>query len=578
VCAKHPGSHVIAHGTDRTRKGLVRRFVCTPATGKRHTFSVLVEADPSQLREARWSPPPGCPEHPGGKVIRSGVYGRATAKPRQLYRCFPDPSDRSTFHAFTPALPRDHVHDGEEHCGHCDELRGIHRGETAVARRHSWSSRTVAEGLSRLSAGETYADVSRWARRVSGSTRTRRRDDDGTSGSEQPNGEATDDDVDPFFAPDEEAEDTGPTGAAAKKKPTVTTVEARNWWHIAADWVEAFGPVVFGPVETRLRELALSEWERLDELAAQGQRLERPQVVLVDDVPVYGRELDRTAKGKSRRDAGFFVLVAAEVLWDSRGPVTKLRLARAMPKSNTAAWRLVFDELGYAPDFVVADAGTGIGAAVAAHFDPARTCFVPSLWHLTNRIERALADTRGAFTTTSRGTDLITPIAKHLRLLNRHSGVLNDTAAWAQWWDELEGLLVAHKMPLDKVRTQRRNSEPRMAAALARLATQPDVPVSTGGLETIIAKRIHPMLAGRRQAFANLERTNLLFDLAVARDHGAFDDINTVIAALRADTEPNGGWTVPLRSVADPRPRGGSYSSLRDATLLADLAADRGLK
>jgi hypothetical protein len=30
-------------------------------------------------------------------------------------------------------LPRDHVHDGEEHCDHCDELRGIHRGEHSAA-------------------------------------------------------------------------------------------------------------------------------------------------------------------------------------------------------------------------------------------------------------------------------------------------------------------------------------------------------------------------------------------------------------------------------------------------------------
>lgn len=143
----------------------MRRYVRTPQAGNRHTFTVVVDADPAQQREARWSPPPACSDHPDGKVIRNGVYGKATAKPRQLYRCFPDPSDRSTFHAFTPPLPRDRVHDGEEHCEHCDELRGIHRGETAAAQRHTWSTRIVAEGLTRLSAGETYADVSRWARR-----------------------------------------------------------------------------------------------------------------------------------------------------------------------------------------------------------------------------------------------------------------------------------------------------------------------------------------------------------------------------------------------------------------------------
>lgn len=556
-CAEHPYSHVVSHGTAKTNKGLVRRYACTPRVGKKHTFSVAVENNLEQQRLARWSPAPVCPEHPEGKVVRNGIYGRSTARPRQLYRCYPDPADRATFHAFTPALPRDHVHADEEHCDQCDELRGIHRGETAVARRHSWSTRIVAEGLARLSAGETYADVSRWARRVTGTSRTRR-----SSPAEE---------VEPSVDSDE-------PGTSSKKRPaTVTTTEARNWWHTAADWVEAFAPVVFEPVEARLHELALSERARLDALAEAGEPLEHPQVLLIDDVPVYGRDLERGTNAKSRRDAGFFVLVAAEVLWEPNGPVTTLRLARAMPKSNTAAWRLVFDELGYSPDFIVADAGTGIAAAIAAHFDPTLTCFVPSLWHLTNRIEGALADTRGAFTTTTRGPELMTPLAKHLRLLSRRSGVLDTTETWSRWWDELEELLATHKLPLDKIRTQRRNSEQRMADAIDRLVGQPDVPVSTGGLETIIAKRIHPMLTGRRQAFANLERTNLLFDLAVARAHGAFDDINTVVAALRADTEPNGGWTVPLRAVADPRPPGTSYSSLRDATLLADLAANRGL-
>jgi hypothetical protein len=50
-----------------------------------------------------------------------------------------------------------------------------------------------------------------------------------------------------------------------------------------------------------------------------------------------------------------------------------------------------------------------------------------------------------------------------------------------------------------------------------------------------------------------------------------------VVKLLRSDASPHGGWTVPLRSVADPRPLGGSYSSLRDATLLASVAEQRRL-
>jgi hypothetical protein len=89
------------------------------------------------------------------------------------------------------------------------------------------------------------------------------------------------------------------------------------------------------------------------------------------------------------------------------------------------------------------------------------------------------------------------------------------------------------------------------------LAALPGVPVSTGGLETLISKHVTPLLAMRRTSFGNIERTNLLFDLAVARHHGAFDDIGEVTRLLRDDTTSHEGWTVPLRSVADPRPPGG---------------------
>ncbi|HPU38215.1 MAG TPA: hypothetical protein PLS63_01490, partial [Microthrixaceae bacterium] len=104
--------------------------------------------------------------------MRNGKYGSKTPKPRQRYRC--TPADGSKPHAFTPPLPRDHVHENAEDCAHCEELRGVHRGDTAVARRHSWSSRIVARGLEKLAEGSTYADVGRWALRVTGTERSRK--------------------------------------------------------------------------------------------------------------------------------------------------------------------------------------------------------------------------------------------------------------------------------------------------------------------------------------------------------------------------------------------------------------------
>lgn len=487
--------------------------------------------------------------------MRNGTYGLATPKPRQRYRC--SPSDGSKSHSFTPPLPRDHVHSGEEHCDHCDELRGIHRGEPAVARRHSWSTRVVARGLEQLAGGATYADVSRWAIRVTGTQRSR-------------------------MSP------RRPKDAKPPKKASLRTKESRNSWHIAADWVEAFSPVIYGPIEKQLRESALDQRRHLDWRKAQGLPLERPQVVLIDDVPVWGRDLDPKNKKKMRRDAGYHLLVVAELHWpeDEPGepfsvidpPVMMLRLVRAMSKSNTLAWRLVFDELGYAPDFIVADAGTGIGAAVREHFDPRHTKFIPSLWHLAKRIETALVDTPGAMTVTPAGRELMEPLQKHLYRLSRKSGVLRSAENWKQWWTELLALLKANKLPTEEVLARRKNYERAMATVIPDITKDPYIPVSTGGLEMLIAKHVSPLLATRRASFANIERTNLLFDLAVARNHNAFDNLSEVANLLRLDSEKFAGWTVSLRSIADPRPKGGTYSSLRDETLLTTIAKQRGIE
>lgn len=501
----------------------MRRYRCVPRIGEPHRFSV-----PEGKRLVTGDAPPACPDHPGSKVVRAGTYGKRAAKRRQRYRC--TPADGSKSHRFTPPLPRDHVHEGVDHCEHCEEMRGVHRGDTAVTRRHSWSTRVVVRGLEQLAAGASYAEVGRWAQRVGrldDSDSSEDPDEADTGHADRDGGaDEAEQDWDPF-APlndgTDEEKANEPDDVGAGRRSSARARAARNAWHIGADWVEAFAPVVYEPVDDQLRSAAYNERARLDEMWANGEVLERPQIVLVDDVPVYGRDLDDRSK-KSRRDAGFFVLALAETHWEREGSAARLRLVRAMAKSNTPAWRLIFDELGYDPDYVVADAGTGIIAAVEAHFDPARTKFVPSMWHLNQRIGTALADTRGAHVSGPAGTRLLDPLAEHLKLLRPGSPALVDETAWSAWWDELEALLKAHRLPVDKIRTQRRNNEARMAAVLADLGRHPDLPVSTGGLETLIAKHVKPLLAMRRTAFGNLERTNLLFDLVVAAHHGAFDD------------------------------------------------------
>jgi len=669
-CSRHPGAVVVSFGTRELASGPHRRYRCTQPGGERHLFDVPLD-DGGQPVVRSWSPPPACADHPASKVIRNGTYGVRTPQPRQRYRCFP--SDGSKAHGFTPPLPRHHVHEHEHGCAECEELRGIHHGETAVARRHSWPTRIVARALAQLADAGSYADVSRQALAAAELAATRHEalvreglsveQADAIVGAElaatdrgeaQPSvaealtepGEvvgdtasmaaiaddrgryrrtrrpkskpaegAADADVataaaaatpDPGETPPAEepaAAAAGPGGAGEaapaaaaettkpKRKRSASSAESANAWHIAADWTEAFGPLVFEPIEARLREQALTERARLDALRAAGQPLLRPQVLVLDDVPVYGR--DRSGSGKSRRDDGFFLLVAAEVRWRPLPPARpdddpfaiepadvpelKLRLVRAMPKSNTPAWRLVLDELGYDPDFVVADAGTGIARAIDEHYNPERTTFIPSLWHVGQAIRTGLAATRGALVPVpGGGKEPLPSLREHLAQLGRDRAIA-DEATWKAWWNELERICLTEHVPLDKMRTRRRNYEVPFANAIRQLDGQPGVPVSTGGLETLIAKRVQPMLAMRRTSFGNIERTNRLFDLLIAREHGAFIDLGDVITLLRDDATPEGGWAVPLRDIADPRPRKGRYTSLRNNLLITELAESRGL-
>ena len=409
VCVRHPTAHVISIGTRGSGDAVRRRYLCTPKAAARHTFSVPLSATPAAPAPPR-TPVPPCEQHRDEPhhVIRFGQYGGGTPHPRQRYRCSRpvlDEAGRPVLdetgepvvlrHVFTPAQPRD-------------------PGEAAVSRRHSWSTIAVARGLLELSLGASYAQVSRSALRAA-------------------------------YA------DAERYAELAGSSESLGTPRSNNVWHIAADWCEAFSPVVFGQVEARLRAHATAERARLDALVAAGCPLDRPQVLLLDDVPVRGRS--QAANGVPRRDDGFVLLVAAEVAWEPGSAdrtaeadrSLKLRLVRAVPRSDVSAWGLLLDELGYAPDFVVADAGTAAACAVARQFDPARTTFVPS-----------------------------------------------------------------------------------------RRAKQ-EHPI-TGDLEALVAEQVQPLLAARRGAFANLERTNRLLDLVVAREHGAFDDLGAVVRLLREAT------------------------------------------
>lgn len=104
-CSRHPAGHVVAYGSRQLASGPHRRYRCTQPSGEMHVFDVPLDDDGQPVVRS-WSPPPVCPDHPGGKVVRNGMYGVRTPVPRQTYRC--TPAEDAKPHDFTPALARHH--------------------------------------------------------------------------------------------------------------------------------------------------------------------------------------------------------------------------------------------------------------------------------------------------------------------------------------------------------------------------------------------------------------------------------------------------------------------------------------
>ena len=170
----HAGSQVVCKDVRTSKSGAVRkRFQCTPVGYPRHKFTVVVAAPSTGLQEVVVAArPPSCPEHPGGRVIRNGMYPSVDKaavtgqKRRQRYRCFPAPGVAP--HDFSPALPRLGVEFGTETCGVCEELTGVHHGAKSSARANSSLLSVVVDALEQVASGQSYTSASGTARRKMG--------------------------------------------------------------------------------------------------------------------------------------------------------------------------------------------------------------------------------------------------------------------------------------------------------------------------------------------------------------------------------------------------------------------------
>ena len=280
--ALHQGSRVKANGVRRNADGFVIRqyYKCTPVGHDVHAFPVIVGESKQLIPLPAKASAPQCPLH--GKdsaVTRKGTYGHPDEPARrQRYKCLPDSKDeqakyKNGWHVFTPKLSREHVHYGAAHCDDCGEPLGVHKGEELAGRASTWPLKTVAEGLARLSAGESYGKVGIWAWKSTGRDRTRpaklsdaerqRRADVKVWLTTQAKRKPSDpprtlpDELATAFDPDPEYERRRRTDQAGialprRRKPSPSAAESRARWHTAADWVSAYSGALWLPLHERL--------------------------------------------------------------------------------------------------------------------------------------------------------------------------------------------------------------------------------------------------------------------------------------------------------------------------------------
>jgi hypothetical protein len=436
-------------------------------------------------------------------------------------------------HGFTPPLARRWIqgHGFSDACEHCEQPHAVHTGEPNAARHHSFTSLVVAEGLVRLSGGDTYAETSQWALRLRKGRRAVRA-----------------------------------SGTAAHRP--ASRARSADAWHIAADWVECWASAIWEPLDAELRTRSAVARAHIDGELAAGGPLREPVIWVADEMVI----------GKKGSKQAFVVLVVAECEWQGPGeePVVRLRLARAMPDRSQTAWLLVWDELTgperVRPDFIVADRSLPIMLAADAVLGR-EWRWVPSLWHLSRSVRAAYW---------GRGGDAGLPdappdIEAHLGRLTRGSSAMASMAGWWAWWTELLRLFAGHGRDPRVLDSRRKDWAEPFAPAIPDLAGT-WAPISNAAVEAIQRTRLRRVFEGRDHAMTSIERTNSLLDLVVAREHHRLDSVAEVARLLRADAHRHGGWTHSARSIADPAesPRN-RYRSLRDRSLTQRLVFERRL-
>ena len=395
---------------------------------------------------------PHCPDpgHEQHRVVRDGFRGKAPAR-RQRFRCV-NPTDRTDWHRL--ALPVQRVVAPLHRCEGCAQLVPPHAGPVVPGGYHYLAS-VVAGALVDVATGGTFQQASARARAAL-------------------------------------ALNLGTPGGVVSSHGS-----------LAADWTEVFAPVV----------APAAPW---------------PAVLLVDSTQFWRRQ----GGGK----VGAFTVLAAWGYdlapvpedaepdpWDTGGspatpgkPVTtpgKLVRLRRSDGRQFQDWRAFFAEGTGAPQIVVADGASEIGAAARAVWPDVTV--IRCTWHWTKNL--IAATTSDLVRLTGRHRDHAA-VAGHALLAEAEHALRSpeDLAAFAAHARDLVvGQPVftpdAESLLLKWLATNETEATAQLTAAVTRPG-----PASTGPLEQLLKQRLRPTLARRAQGLVNPERTQRLLDLLTA--------------------------------------------------------------
>ncbi len=489
-----------------------------------HHFTVLVKSVDSTPEEATRAliddavPVPPCPTdgHDVGRVVvLFGTYDTAAGS-QQRYQCRPvGKHTAKQRHTFSAVLPRSAVTD-ETCCGDCAVPTPRNAGTEAPSRRLPIPASVVYAVLHDLAEGRAYTRASIRALERMGRPTGRVRTVDGRT-------------------PDQLNDD----------RPPSPDREMKAHWHLSADILERFGPIVTEPA---LAKIAAEE--------ADFRKRKLPVVYLADEVPVvrdYARSTTLT-----NATVVWHALVISGLRWNgtSRSTVTgwssRLVRFRALPNATAEAWQLVLSELE-APDYLVADGASQISAAAKAVWGE-QTRIVPCIYHAAENLRAKLTGEDGT---------LPDKVRDHLFDLSRATLAAKGAPAATAWFEDLETIASACGLPADVVRALRQRYEPLLerSAEVAHSRKKPRVPISNTGVEGQIREWVSGVTERRGPMFANIGRTNLLADLVVAASNGALLNQHEVVQVIRNASRDQGGWSPPPRALTEAA----GAMSLRDA-------------